>query len=109
MVGKKKRAPVREDVLGMLGELAFGKANDAVKLAYLSQEEVKAEIERMDLSALAELKRNSEGATEVKIIDRVKALERLMELVDGEGGMAGEAEAFYRALEGGAQRQEEKE
>ena len=86
----------RTEAVRALRRLARGRANDAVKLAYLTEERLE-EIDRMDLSALTEFKRHGNGAVEVKFVDRAAILERLLELEDGEtGGAAG----LLRALEG---------
>lgn len=86
----------REDVIRRLAELAFGRANDAVKLACLGGEADEPMIEGLELSAVAEFKRNSAGAVEVKLIDRVKALEALHGILSGEDGSA--AATFLQAL-----------
>lgn len=87
----------REDVIRRLAELAFGRANDAVKLACLGGETDESVIDGMELSAVAEFKRNSAGAVEVKLIDRVKALDALYGILSGDDGSA--AAALLRALE----------
>lgn len=94
----------REDVIRRLAELAFGRANDAVKLACLGGEADGLMIDGMELSAVAEFKRNSAGAVEVKLIDRVKALDALYTILTGDDGSA--AAALFRALE---QQEEEAE
>ncbi|HIT34146.1 MAG TPA: terminase small subunit [Candidatus Faecousia intestinigallinarum] len=81
----------REDVARRLAELAFGRANDCVRLA-LSPE---AEVGKLDLSLLCEVKRSDKGAVEVKLVDRLKALEQLCALAAEEG--AG-LEEFLQAL-----------
>lgn len=83
----------REDVLRRLAQMAFGRANDAVRLALLPGE---VDVEELDLSAVAEFKVTDKGV-EVKLVDRVRALETLFHLLEsgGEGG----AEELYRALE----------
>jgi len=84
----------REDVLRRLAQLAFGQANDGVKLALLGRE---AETERMDLSAVSEIKVTDKGGVEIKFVDRVKALESLCGLLEtGSGGQG--AEELYRVL-----------
>ncbi|MBQ8852278.1 MAG: XRE family transcriptional regulator [Oscillibacter sp.] len=60
-------------------QLAEAKVNDAVKLAFLSDEE-SDEIDKLDLTTLAEFKRGSNGVVEIKFADRMKTIERLMEL-----------------------------
>lgn len=93
----------REDVLRRLARLAFGGANDAVRLA-LSPREV--DPEKLDLSAVAELKVTDKGGVEVKLVDRVRALETLCTLLGDSGG--GGAEELYRALEEAAGQMEER-
>ena len=81
----------RDDVLRRLERLADQKANDAVKLAFLTEERVE-EIDGMDLRAL-------NGAVEIKLVDKVQALEKLCEIAH-KGGDG--AEHFFRALESSA-------
>ena len=61
----------RSDVARRLAELAFGKCNDCVKLAMGNGEN----ISKLDLGMLTEFKRSEKGAVEVKLVDRLKALE----------------------------------
>ena len=84
----------RADVARRLAELAFGKANDCVRLA-LEQEPA---VEKLDLSLLSEIKRNEKGMVEIKLADRLKALQQLAELV---GEDDNSAEAFLRSLASG--------
>ena len=60
--------------------LAFSRSNDAVKLAFLGEDALK-QIGHLDLSALTELHRLSNGTVEMKFIDRVKLLELLEQIV----------------------------
>lgn len=92
----------REDALRRLAQLAFGRANDAARLA-LSPREV--DPGSLDLSAVAELKVTDKGGVEVKLVDRVRALETLCALLGESGG--GGAEELYRALEDAAGQVEE--
>ena len=82
----------REDVTRRLAELAFGKANDCVRLAL---EDAPA-LNRLDLSLLSEVKRNEKGTVEIKLIDRLKALEQLAAVAREENNGA---EEFLRALQ----------
>ena len=86
----------REDALRRLAQLAFGRANDAVRLA-LGPREV--DPETLELSAVAEFKVTDKGV-EVKLVDRVRALETLCGLLEEDGGSG--AEEPYRALEDAA-------
>ena len=82
----------RADVTRRLAELAFGRANDCVKLAL----EEDPKLERLDLSLLSEIKRNEKGTVEIKLIDRLKGLEQLS-LAAGKDDSG--AEAFLQALQ----------
>ena len=83
----------REDVARRLAELAFGQANDCVRLVL----EENAAIEGLDLSLLTELKRNDKGTVEVRLVDRLKALEQLAVLAQSQGT---DLESFLQALQG---------
>ncbi len=83
----------REDVTRRLAELAFGKANDCVRLAL----EEAPKLGKLDLSLLSEIKRNEKGTVEIKLIDRLKALEQLAQAAGQEGV---DPEEFLRALQG---------
>ena len=84
----------RADVARRLAELAFGKANDCVKLVL--EDGVAAD--GLDLSLLTELKRNDKGTLEVRLVDRLKALEQLAVLADSGGT---DLESFLQAMQGG--------
>lgn len=92
----------REDALRRLAQLAFGRANDAARLALCPRE---VDPGSLDLSAVAELKVTDKGGVEVKLVDRVRALETLCALLGETGG--GGAEELYRALEDAAGQLEE--
>ena len=83
----------RQDVTRRLAELAFGKANDCVRLALEGLTDLKG----LDLSLLSEIKRSDKGLVEIKLIDRVKVLERLEQAMDDGGDGIGE---LLRALGG---------
>ena len=80
----------REDVTRRLAELAFGKANDCVRLAL----EDEPRLDKLDLSLLSEVKRNDKGTVEIKLIDRLQALAygEQTDMVD-----------FLKALQGGGE------
>ena len=84
----------RRDIQRRPGELAFGPANDCVKLAL----EDSPQVDALDLSLLSEVKRNEKGTVEVKLIDRLQALEALSGML---GNEEGEMKAFLQALRGG--------
>ena len=82
----------RDDAVRRLAQLAFGRANDAVKLALHAGG---TDPDQLDLSAVAEFKVTDKGV-EVKLVDRVRALETLSSLL--ESGEGHGAEELYRAL-----------
>lgn len=82
----------RQDVLRRLAQLAFGKANDCVKL--VMQEA--PDLDGLDLSLLSEVKRNDKGTVEVKLIDRIRPLEQLLAAGTDSADAAG---AFFAAAE----------
>ena len=86
----------RQDVTRRLAELAFGKANDCVRLAL----EENLCLEKLDLSLLSEVKRNDKGTVEIKLIDRLRALEQLAQTA---GEEKTDVDAFLQALQGGGE------
>ncbi len=78
--------------------LAFGSIADAVSLLYMDSPSAK-ELEKMDLFSVAEIRRPKDGSMEIKFFDRLKALEKLSEKSEGEGGAA----PFYEAILRGAE------
>ena len=86
----------RRDVTRRLAELAFGKANDCVRLAL----ENDPSLDKLDLSLLSEVKRNDKGTVEIKLIDRLRALEQLALVAEEENS---DLEAFLQALQGGSE------
>ena len=93
---KRMRRVNRETVLQQMMELAAGAANDAVKLAYLTGED-REQISELDLGALTEFKRSSNGTVEVKLADRAAVLGRLLEQLKEEENAA--PAAFLQALD----------
>lgn len=86
----------RADVIRQLWRIACSRPSAAVALAYQEKPSREA-IQRLDLGAVSEFRRNSAGSVEIKFVDRVKALQALYELlggVDTDG-----TDAFFRALE----------
>ena len=82
----------RQDVTRRLAELAFGKANDCVRLAL----EDDPRLDKLDLSLLSEVKRNDKGTVEIKLIDRLRALEQLAIVAEEEKT---DLESFLQALQ----------
>lgn len=63
-----------------LKRLAFGNCTDAVYLVFADELPPPDVIERLDLFNVSEIKRIKGGGVEVKLFDRLKALEKLFEL-----------------------------
>ena len=110
----------REAVLRQMKQMAKSRPNDVVKLAFLDEEQL-GEIDKLDLMMLSELKRTGNGGVEVKLNDRLKTLERILELLDRyrvracyyghllellDGGPEEKARALYQALENGAEQKD---
>ena len=83
----------RQDVARRLAELAFGKANDCVRLVL----EEGTPLGRLDLSLRSEVKKNEKGTVEVKLVERLRALEQLALLAEENGE---NLEDFLKALQG---------
>lgn len=87
----------RADVIRQLWRIACSRPSAAVALAYQEKPSREA-IQRLDLGAVSEFRRNSAGSVEIKFVDRVKALQVLYELLGGGMDTDG-TDAFFRALE----------
>jgi len=83
----------RDDVVRRLAELAFGRANDCIKLVMSSD----PPMDKLDLSLLSEVKRSEKGAVEVRLIDRLRALEQLSQMAEEQNE---DLESFLRAIQG---------
>ena len=76
-----KRKISRRDVISKLRELAFGSCTDAVRLAFRAPDDDRG-LEDLDLTGLSEFKRNANGTVEVKLVDRLEALQMLLAVLD---------------------------
>lgn len=83
----------RQDVTRRLAELSFGRANDCVRLVL----EDAPDLGKLDLSLLSEVKRNEKGTVEIKLIDRLRALEQLTLVAREEHT---DLDAFLQAMQG---------
>ena len=96
-----KRKSAHSEILKYLGNVAFGKSNDCVKLTFI--EENSPEIDRLDLTMLSELRRNASGGIEIKLLNRLDALKLMLEASEEQRETAQEqARTFFSALNGGA-------
>lgn len=92
------------DLVKQIVKLAFGRSNDAVKLVFLDPEQQEI-IDGLDLSMVAEIKRDSKGMVEVKLIDRLALLEMLSKLLEpAQDSKSSGAESFFSAMDKAAAR-----
>lgn len=94
----------RDRLLDLIEELAKSKANDAIKLAFLDNDQLRS-IGRLDLTALTGFKRTEKGGIEIQFVDRLAVLKLLVELAGGREEQ--QAAEFFRAWEKRAGEQEE--
>ena len=86
---------ILKDYKKYLEKLCFGKPNDIVKLVLYNDSLTQYQLARLDLTAVSEIKKGKDGAFEIKLIDRIKALEywESLETLGSDG-----AESFLKAL-----------
>lgn len=87
-----RRKVSRALVLQKMLELAVGRANDVVRLAYLAEGE---EIGGLELGCLKEFRRGKDGAVEIELVDRGALLEKVLDRLEEENGGGA---AFLEAL-----------
>ena len=80
-----------------LKRLAFGSCTDAVYLVFADELPPPEVISGLDLFNVSEIKRVKGGGVEVKLFDRLKALEKLFELENAFSGRD-KAESLIKAL-----------
>ena len=95
-VAKTTRLPDREQILRQMWKLANAGAGDAVKLACFPPEEWHG-VEKLELDALTEFTRGSNGVVELRFVDRGRLLERLLDTVDHSG--EDQVDRFPQAME----------
>lgn len=95
----EKAAAVAPSVEKGLKRLAFGSVADAMKLMLCEETLSPQDIEKLDLFNVSEIKRPKGGGLEIKLFDRLKALERLEKLGAGEDTVQS---SFVQALSDGA-------
>lgn len=95
---QRKGQVQREDVTRRLAKLAYGRANDCVRLVL----EEGAELQDLDLDMLTEVRRSEKGGVEVKLVDRLAVLKQLERILQQD--QAG-PEALLRALTPGERKE----
>ena len=98
---KSERARRKRLLMRQMQHFVEAKVNDAVKLAYLTDEQVDL-IDTLDLTALTEFKRNGKGAVEVKFVDRMKVAERMISMLEESESESEQTDAIVDLLGGGA-------
>lgn len=91
----------QRDISDGLRRLAFGDIADAVSLLFLDDEEALRRLPGLELFNVSEIKKAKGGGMEIKFADRLKALERLSEVLSEKESTS--AASFYEALEKSAQ------
>lgn len=94
--------PLQSLVTAGLSRLAFGSANDAAKLVFADEIPSDSVLSQLDLFHVSELRRVKGGGVEVKLFDRQKAMERLLECA-ASADSAAAAAALLSALGGAPQ------
>ena len=92
----------REEIVKQLRDLAFGKCNDAVKLAFYGKEDLN-KIGKLDLSCLAGVHTTS-GGIELKFVDRAKLIELLLAATEERSDPRDAAGGLIAAIDGAADR-----
>ena len=95
----RRKMTAQQQIEKGLSELAFGSCSDAIKLLFMSDEEIMQRLPKLKLINISEIKRPKGGGMEIKFFDRIKAFERLMDA--GNNGADGSL-SFYEALENSA-------
>ena len=88
-----------------LERLAFGNVTDAIKLLFCDELNTRI-LNKLDLFNISEIKRPKGGGIEIKFYARLKELQCLQELYNGQSS---DTSGFYRALEQGVKTFEEDE
>ena len=95
-MGRKKKT-LREEIADGFRQLAFGNVRDAAALLFANEEEILEKLPGYDLFNISEIKKPKGGGMEIKIFDRIKALQCL-ERMETEAGQP----SLFEALEAGA-------
>ena len=78
---RSEERKIRQELVAYLRKLMKWKNNDVVKLAFLEEADG-AQVDKLDLTGVVELKRNANGTFEAKFVDKVRVLTMLRELME---------------------------
>lgn len=95
-----------QELQAALRRVVFGSINDVLRLFLHGEELTDEEIDKLDLFMVAELKRSKDGGMEIKLLDRLKALDMMMQT---EGSQQDGITTLLQALDSSASRQEQEE
>jgi len=84
-------------IMSGLERLAFGNSNDAVFLAFSEDLPSPDAVAGLDLFNVSEIKKIKGGGVEIKLFDRLKALEKMFEITSS-CDSSGIADSFINAL-----------
>ena len=80
-MSRRKKISEKE-VCDGLRRLAFGEITDAVSLLFEPEEEIIEKLPKLDLFNVSEIKRPRGGGMEIKFFDRLKAIDKIREMVN---------------------------
>ena len=95
-MSRRKKISEKE-VCDGLRRLAFGEITDAVSLLFEPEEEIIEKLPKLDLFNVSEIKRPRGGGMEIKFFDRLKAIDKIREMVNEKRDNS--RTSFYEALE----------
>lgn len=93
-----KRKNKREEIMEKLSDIAFGRANDIVKLAFFDPEKQPELLDDLDLTMLSEVKRTPNGAVEIKLVNRLDVIKLLLGEFQPVKNENGDVIKFFQAL-----------
>ena len=94
-MSRRKKISEKE-VCDGLRRLAFGEITDAVSLLF-EPEKILQKLNTLDLFNVSEIKRPKGGGMEIKFFDRLKAIDKIREMVNEQTDKS--PTSFYEALE----------
>ena len=86
-------------VMAGLERLAFGSCNDAVRLIFAADSLQPAELAKLDLFCVTEVKRDKNGGVEVKFCDRQEPMEQILSYANSAESRS-QADSLLAALTG---------
>ncbi len=93
----RRKKVTQKEVCEGLRRLAFGEITDAVSLLFESEEKILETLPQLNLFNVSEIKRPKGGGMEIKFFDRLKALDKLREVISADSEKS--SVSFYDALE----------